>query len=279
MPPIDRITVFCFGASYTFALMFELWYQLRPRPILRVLGLSFGTAGLLAQTLFVLVQPLLLSSPFGSMIFLGWILAVFYLYGSLHHQKVAWGLFVLPLVLGLAVLASFSPREAGSRDAAVLWQPGFWRGERFWGQVHGGLVLLAAVGVSVAFIASIMYLVQMYRLRAKIPPGQGMKLLSLERLETMNRRALMWAFPLLTIGLLVGIVLGIHSKSTFVSWSNPKFLSIAGLWIVFAILLYLRYGIHARGRQVAIWTIVAFALMVLSLISPVHPFLPGGVLP
>ena len=40
---------------------------------------------------------------------------------------------------------------------------------------HGFLVLLAAVGVCVGFIASVMYLVQLQRLRAKVPPGQGMK--------------------------------------------------------------------------------------------------------
>jgi hypothetical protein len=44
---------------------------------------------------------------------------------------------------------------------------------------------------------------------------------------------------------------------------------------VFAILLYLRYRVHARGRQVALLTIVAFGLMLFSLIA-VHPF-AGGV--
>ena len=93
----------------------------------------------------------------------------------------------------------------------------------------------------------------------------------------MNRRALTWAFPLLTLGLLVGLVLAIHNDETLVSWSNPKLLSVVSLWVVFAILLYLRYGVRAPGRQVAVWTIVAFGLMVLSLASPVHPFLPGGM--
>ena len=61
-------------------------------------------------------------------------------------------------------------------------------------------MLLAAVGVCVGFLASVMYLVQAQRLRAKIPPGEGMRLLSLERLEAMNRHAINLAFPLLTAG-------------------------------------------------------------------------------
>src|SRR5207248_3280882 len=97
-PLLERITVLCFGASYAVALALELLQQVRPRPVQRVLALAFGTAGLLAHTIFVVIQPLELASPFGSLLFLAWILAVFYLYGSLHHRRLAWGLFVLPLV-------------------------------------------------------------------------------------------------------------------------------------------------------------------------------------
>ena len=35
----------------------------------------------------------------------------------------------------------------------------------------------------------------------------GLRLLSLERLESMNRRAINWAFPLLTVGLLLGVAI------------------------------------------------------------------------
>jgi ABC-type uncharacterized transport system permease subunit len=276
MLPFDRIHVFCFAASYSVAFLFELLNQFLRRPVLRLLSLCFGCAGLFAHTVYVLVQPLLLASPFGSLVLLGWVLAVFYVYGSFHHRRIAWGVFVLPLVLGLTLLADLSPRGGGPRDPALLLHSYSWDGERFWGQVHGGLVLLAAVGVSVGFVASVMYLVQAHRLRTKVPPGQGVKLPSLERLETMNRRALILAFPLLTIGLLVGLVLAVHNDETFVSWGNPKLWSILGLWVVFGILLYLRYGARAPGRQTAFWTIVAFGLLVLSLASPVHPFLPGG---
>ena len=56
-------------------------------------------------------------------------------------------------------------------------------GKQFWPIFHGALMLLAAVGVSVGFIASVMYLVQVHRLKTKQLPGKGLKLWSLERLE------------------------------------------------------------------------------------------------
>jgi ABC-type transport system involved in cytochrome c biogenesis permease subunit len=268
---IERVTVYCFLASYALAFALEVLHFLRPRPIVRVLSLAFGAAGLLAQTLFVAVQPLDLASPFGSLVLLAWILAVFYLYGSIHHGRLAWGLFVLPLVLGLIGLAQLAPPSPEPSTNGSLWtslSPS-------WGLVHGALLLLAAVGLSVGFVASIMYLVQVRRLRAKLAPGQGVRLLSLERLEEMNRRAILWSFPLLTAGLLAGIVLQLKHGDFLVGWSSPKIIITAGLWVVFAILLYLRYGIRARGQQVALLTVVAFGLLLVALVS-VHPFVQGG---
>ena len=144
-------------------------------------------------------------------------------------------------------------------------------GESFWSAVHGTLVLLAAVGICVGFIASIMYLVQSHRLKAKLAPGQGVRLLSLERLEVMNRRAILLSFPLLTAGLLIGITRMVKHPELQASWGSLRILSALGLWVVFAILLYLRYAVHARGRQVALWTMAAFVLLLLALFSA-HPF-------
>ncbi len=270
---LGKITEYCFAASYAVALGLEIWHQVRPRPILRLVSLLFGGAGLLAHSVYLILQPLDLAFPLGSLVFLAWILAVFYLYGSIHHARLAWGLFVLPLVLGLVVLAM---PAAPSPETAGIFQifSGF-QGKRVWGNIHGTLLLLAAVGVCVGFIASLMYLVQAHRLKAKLPPGQGLRLLSLERIEEMNRRAILLAFPLLTAGLLVGIALQMQGEPFWEGWTSPKILSVVGLWLVFAILLYLRYGVHVRGRQVAWLTVVAFVLLVMALVSPVHPFVQG----
>src|SRR5262249_56124815 len=94
-------------------------------------------------------------------------------------------------------------------------------GERFGVVLHAALVLLAAVGVCVGFVASVMYLVQVRRLKAKVPPGRGVRLLSLERLEEMNRRAVVLAFPLLTAGLLVGLALMLQSGEALTDLGHP----------------------------------------------------------
>lgn len=266
--PIERITLFCFGASYAVTLGLEVLQLVWPRNVQKLLRVVFGSAGLLAHTLFLLVQRPSLASQFGSLLFLAWILAVFYLFGAVHHGRQAWGVFVLPVVLVLVVLAAvFEPPAGAARD--VGW-------ERYWGMIHGGLLLLAAVGVCVGFVASVMYLVQAHRLKAKVLPDEGLPMLSLERLEAMNRRAIILAFPLLTAGVLVGAALMVQDSETLRDWTDPRVLGAVVLWLVFVLVLYLRYGLHLRGRRLALLTILAFALLLLTLASPSHRFVQGG---
>jgi ABC-type transport system involved in cytochrome c biogenesis permease subunit len=264
--PVERVTLFCFAASYAVALAVETVHLFWPRPVQRLAAAGFAAAGLLAHSIYLAVQRPPLAAQYGSLLFLAWILAVFYLYGSLHHRRFAWGVFALPLVLGLVLMAAaFAPRELSPRPDEFAWG-------RFWGIAHGGFLLLAAVGVCVGFLASVMYLVQAARLRSKLTPGPGTKMLSLERLEEMNRRAIVAAFPLLTAGVLVGAALLIQDGDPLQGWNDPKVLGAVALWVVFAVVLYLRYGRHLRGRPLALWTIFAFVLLLLTLATPAHRF-------
>jgi ABC-type transport system involved in cytochrome c biogenesis permease subunit len=271
--PMERITIFCFAASYAVALCLELLQLLRPRAFQRFLCTGFAGAGLLAHTLFLLVQHPPLVSRLGSLLFLAWILAVFYLYGSVHYRRLAWGAFVLPVVLGLTILAHAVDAGPGttadSQDLLAL------HGEALWRLMHVVLFVLAAVGVCIAFIASIMYLVQAHRLKAKTLPGHGLRLFSLERLEAMNRRAINLAFPLLSAGLFIGLALLFQARDRLEGWTDPRILSTLLLWLVFAVVLYLRYGVHLHGRRMAMLTIVAFALLLVTLVTQ-HSMTPGG---
>ena len=79
-----------------------------------------------------------------------------------------------------------------------------------------------------------------------------------------------------TVGMVVGLVLLLNQGGPL-QWNSPKVLSTIGLWLVFAILLYLRYGIHVRGKQAALWTMVAFVLLLVALVSQ-HSFPQEGAL-
>ncbi len=106
-------------------------------------------------------------------------------------------------------------------------------------------------------------------------PGGAVPMLSLERIETMNRRALNVAFPLLTAGLLVGTLLLSQGHVAGDNWLSLKVLTTAALWVVFLVLLYLRYGGHVPARRLALLSIAAFAILLVALVAA-HPFAEGG---
>jgi ABC-type transport system involved in cytochrome c biogenesis permease subunit len=259
---MNRISVFCFVASYTLALALEVWHLWSGKLWTRVLAVLAGVAGVTAHTAFLVSRLPPLGWMLGWMLFVSWALAVFYVCGALHYRRQSWGLFVLPLILalvGMGVLFGAPPEDTRGLLSAEV-------GGGLWGPAHGLLLLLASIGLCVGFLASVMYLIQSHRLRTKAPPGEGLKLLSLERLEQMNRRALVVAFPLLTAGMLAGAIL--LANGSALHWWDARVMGTAMLWVVYAAVLYLRFARHARGRQMAVMTIVAFVLLMGCLTVP-----------
>jgi ABC-type transport system involved in cytochrome c biogenesis permease subunit len=255
----------CFVAGYALALALELLALRVNRPAVRVLALVAGIAGLLGHSVYIYryAGQLPLIEQRRWMLYLAWILVVFYLCGEFRQRRLPWGVFVLPVVLGLVGIGvAFGPPPDANEEIA--------RRSGVWGPLHAVLILLAAVGVCVGFVASVMYLIQAHRLRTRSLSVGGTKLLSLERLETMNRRALVLAFPLLTAGMLAGLVLMFDGTSRL-AWTDPRVLATLVLWVVFVLLLYLRFAQHLRGRQSALLTIVAFVLLLGCLVLSHYP--------
>jgi ABC-type uncharacterized transport system permease subunit len=266
--PLQGITHACFGLSYLLALGLESARIAWPRAGLRIAALLAGAAGLFAHSVFIFYHQPTPAAPYGSLLLLAWVLALFYFYRSLHYPQQAWAVFVLPVVI---VFTGLSLLLATTTDQANLDVLAWLSGDRFWGIVHGTLILLASVGVSVGFLASCMYLVQARRVKNKVNPIASVPLLSLERLETMNRRAVNFSFPLLTAGLLVGSLL-LRTEHGAENWLSVKVLSTAGLWVVFLVLFYLRYATSVSARRLASLSILAFGLLLIALIAS-HPFI------
>ena len=261
----------CFGLSYLLALGLELARLRWPRAGLRTVGLAVGAVGLFTHSAYLAIHHPSLATSYGSLLLLAWVLAVFYFYGSLHHARQVWGVFVLPVVVALVGLSLALVTLSGTAEVEV---PAWLVGEKFWGAVHGLLLLAAAVGLSVAFLSSVMYLVQAHRLRTKANP-LDLKMLSLERLEAMSRRAVNVAFPLLAAGVLLGMLMLNREPVSALLTPSVKVLGSYGLILVVAMLVYMRYAAHVSGRRLAVWSILAFVLLVMVLMAA-HPFAEGG---
>jgi ABC-type uncharacterized transport system permease subunit len=265
---LDRLSVLCFAGTYGLALLAELARFFVRSSIRWYMAAGLMALGWLVQTAFLanlaFKNPLVLvTTAFESVMVLSWIVALIGLYLMVRSPKpVAVGVFVLPLVLGLIIAGWFAPRQSDWLE---------WGGmTAFWGTVHGIFLLGGAVFTCVAFFAGLMYLVQMRRLKAKRSSRFGLALPSLEQSERINRGAITIAFPLLTFGLLIGIILSMVPRTPAngatiahtLQWTDPKVLSALLMWLVFAILLHARFRPAMRGKSVMVLTIVAFGFLV-----------------
>ena len=270
---IDRLSVLCFAGTYGLALLAELARFFVHSSVRWYIASGLMALGWLVQTVFLanlaIKDPLILvTTVFESVMLLSWIVALIGLYLMVRSPKpVAVGIFVLPIVLGLVIVAGwFAPRKSDWLD---------WGGTMaFWGTVHSIFLLGGAVFTCVAFLAGLMYLVQMKRLKAKRPSRFGLVLPSLEQSERINRGAITTAFPLLTFGLVIGMILSVtrggrNGAETVrtLRWTDPKVLSALLMWLVFAVLLHARFRSAMRGRSVMVLTIVAFVFLVFTWIG------------
>jgi ABC-type uncharacterized transport system permease subunit len=115
-----------------------------------------------------------------------------------------------------------------------------------------------------------MYLVQVRRLKAKRLPSETLDLPSLELLERVNRLGIMFAFPLLTVGLAIGLLLAIEQRRAgddSIRLLDPKVIFAALVWLMFAFLLKVRSQPEYRGRKVALLTVMAFCLLLYTMVG------------
>ena len=262
---IEGISITCFAASYAVTLALEFSRIFLRSGLRGAFMIGFATAGLLAHTLFLVYRASAvqgpLSSAFDWYMVAAWVLAATYLYLTLYHPGNAIGIFVLPLVLGLVAAGAL---VADREPFAVS------RAAQLWGTVHGALLLLGAVAVMVGFAAGMMYLVQAYRLKHKLPARQGFQLPSLEWLERVNGRAIVASAMLLGGGIIAGAVLNLvnHGESVdHVPWTDPIIWSsvLAVVWLIAAAVFNSAYRPARQGRKVAYLTVASFVFLALAL--------------
>jgi len=143
-----------------------------------------------------------------------------------------------------------------------------------WLPVHVTLAFLGNAVLAVAFAVSVIYLVQERLLKSHRRGWMIRRLPSLEQLDRLNFRCLVWGFPLLTLGIVTGGVWALSTSGRFWSGEPREVMSLL-TWLIYAGLLQFRLTSGLRGRRAATLTIVAFGLVVASFVSIHMLALPG----
>jgi ABC-type transport system involved in cytochrome c biogenesis permease subunit len=139
-------------------------------------------------------------------------------------------------------------------------------GSGSWPHAH---VLLASAGLALlglSGLAGLLYLAEHRRLKARRPLPAGIELPSLEALDRVNRVSLAAGFPLLTLGVVTGMI-WVDAVSGSV-WSGTRHETWSVLaWAVYAVLVAARFGAHQGARLAAVSAVAGFLFLCFAVIG------------
>ena len=135
-----------------------------------------------------------------------------------------------------------------------------------WPHAH---VLLASAGLAllgVAGLAGLFYLVEHRRLKSKRALRRGVRLPSLEALDRVNVVALAVGFPLLTLGVITGMLW--QRSVTGELWlATPHQAWTLVAWGIYAGLVGARFAAHQGARQAAASAVAGFAFLAFAVVG------------
>lgn len=181
--------------------------------------------------------------------------------------------FALVLVLRRGRLESLAGLVAPFAFAATLYAAATLvgaepapAGSGRWPHLH---VILASAGLSllgVAGVAGVLFLAKNRQLKAKRSGSLGRPLPSLEGLDRVNVIALALGFPLLTFGVIAGIVWS-HALTGRL-WDGSAHATWTGIgWVIYLALVLARFGLGWRGREAAACAAAGFAFLLFAVLG------------
>jgi len=188
---------------------------------------------------------------------LGWVVLTLHLLVTFRWNVAAAGFVLPPLAALMTLPALWLPaRHAGAE----------YEGKRFLFIFHTATATAGMAVLALAFAMSLIYLAQDRALKSKRAPALLRGLPSLATCDRIGLMAVLWGFPLLTLGIATGSVwsLDTHGRA-WVGGAKQTFPILA--WIVFAALLYARLVRGIGGRRSAWVAITGFGLGLLTILG------------
>jgi len=260
---LSHVSETCFTACYALVMVLEISRLFFRVAVRHALVLAITAAGLFAHVVwFCLSARTTATTPLVS--WYGWCMLIalalvfVYLWLRIRYPEKSLGLFLLPMVIGVigTALLFLSDQEPIVTKASLS----------FWSILHGMALLLGSIAATLGFIAGIMYLVQSFRLKRKLPPRQGLRLPSLEQLQRYNYSLLTLSTGLLATGLLAGIIRKAclsFADETSAPWNPIVVISsvLLLLWLIITGLFEYFYKPARQGKKVAYLTVTSFILL------------------
>lgn len=172
----------------------------------------------------------------------GWGIVAAYAYFEYRYQVRALGLLVLPIATALLLYAMTVGAKADPLVPALQ--------NNLLLTVHVALAIIAYGAFSVACAAGALYLIS--------PPEGRRGLPKPDQLDEIAYRAVVIAFPLMTLVIILGAVWAQVAWGTYWSW-DPKETASLFTWLVYGAYLHARVVRGWRGRRAAWLLMLGFA--------------------
>jgi ABC-type uncharacterized transport system permease subunit len=191
---------------------------------------------------------------------LGWFVLTLHLVLWFRSQVHAASL-VLPQVAALMVVSAFLFSAGETPDQGLRTQG--------WFVFHTSIATAGVAALAVAFAMSVLFLVKERALKSKRSLRVLEMLPTLEALDRLGFQALLYGFPLLTLGIATGMVYSAAVHNRLWIWGVKEIFPVIA-WAVFAVILWARFARGVRGRRSAILAIAGFAFALLTFVGMVR---------
>ncbi|MHB8576417.1 MAG: c-type cytochrome biogenesis protein CcsB, partial [Dehalococcoidia bacterium] len=176
----------------------------------------------------------------------------FYVVFERRYRQRTLGVVAMPLALLLLVLAQtlFTPKVEPLVPAL--------KNNRLLA-IHVASMLISYSALTVAFAATVLYLVQ----------GEGNRyprLPSAHQLETLSYRAVLVGFPILALGIALGAYWGNIAWGRYWGW-DPKETTALITWLIFAGYMHARHLAGWRGKRAAAIVCLGFAMILFNIFA------------
>ena len=162
------------------------------------------------------------------------------------------GIVLLPVVAALMALATIV-------GVAPAGEPVTYQGA--WFVLHVVFAFVGYVGLTVAFAAGLMYLLQFRELKSKHFGAVFRFFPPLDTLDRLGRQGLQVGFLFWTLALLLAWAWTANFQGS-VAPGNPKLVLVISSWVVFLSALLARSGAGRRGERGALASVIGFILVV-----------------
>jgi ABC-type transport system involved in cytochrome c biogenesis permease subunit len=257
---------------YGAALAAYAWHFAKRQPASGRLATTLLVCGTLAHTFVIGMQTMEVghipvtnaSSAISTSV---WLLVLAYLYVEMTTEERAMGTFILPLAVALQAIPAIHPQIEDR--AAVLQGPLF--------GIHVSSLLLAYASFALAAVVGITYVLLFKEIKAKHLGFFYARLPSLQVLDSMNQRAIVFGWVCLTVGLIVGAYWaaqapGYDPRVQAMSLQDPKIFVAVVCWVVYSFEAFAARRIGWGGRRSAYLSALGFAIVLLNLV-PINYFL------